>query len=147
MSISTGNYYSFYFGGNYAPLELKNLAKMKYTTETVCQHNSSCIRLLPIFDYDFLSNCNSLMHGIGIHFVQHFQAILQIQHKTLSNQSIKQCWSVNFMTPRIRVVVLALGVVILVIKWKCFISLKFLLLSWAQGRLIGLWPVKNLINH
>ena len=35
------------------------------------------IGLLPIFDYDFLSDCPSLMHGIGIHYVQHFQAMLE----------------------------------------------------------------------
>ena len=87
-----------------------------------------CIKLLPIFDYDFLSNCHSLMHGIGIHFVQHFQAILQIQHKTLSNQSIKQCWSVNFMTPRIRVVVLGCGHIGDKVKMLNFIKIPTLVL-------------------
>ena len=29
------------WGGDYAPFELLKLAKMKYTTEPVCQRNSS----------------------------------------------------------------------------------------------------------
>ena len=36
-----------------------------------------CIRLLPIFEYDFLSDCQSLMYGIGIHDVQQFQTMLE----------------------------------------------------------------------
>ena len=91
-----------------------------------------CIRLLPIFDYDFISNCQSPMHGIGIHFVQHFQAILSIQHKTLSNQSIKQCWSVNFMTPRLRVVVLGCGHIGDKVKMLNFIKIPTLVLGTGQ---------------
>ena len=34
--------------------------------------------ILPILDYDFLSDCQSLMFGIGIHYVQHFQAMLEL---------------------------------------------------------------------
>ena len=30
-----------FFPGSYAPLELRNSAKMKYTTETFCYHNLS----------------------------------------------------------------------------------------------------------
>ena len=36
-----------------------------------------CIRVLPIFDYGFLSDCPSLLHGIDICYVQHSQAILE----------------------------------------------------------------------
>ena len=36
-----------------------------------------CIQLLLIFDYDFLSDCPSLMHGITIRYVQHSQAMLK----------------------------------------------------------------------
>ena len=35
------------------------------------------IQLLLIFDYDFLSDCPSLMHGITIRYVQHSQAMLK----------------------------------------------------------------------
>ena len=35
------------------------------------------IQLLPIFVYDFLSDCQSLLYGIGIRYVQHFQAMLE----------------------------------------------------------------------
>ena len=45
-----------------------------YTNLTIINR---IIGLLPIFDYDFLSDCPSLMHGIGIHYVQHFQAMLE----------------------------------------------------------------------
>ena len=36
-----------------------------------------CIRLLLIFYNDFLSDCPSLMQGIGIRYVQHCQAMLE----------------------------------------------------------------------
>ena len=35
------------------------------------------LELLPICDYDFLSDCPSLMHGIIIRNVQHCQAMLE----------------------------------------------------------------------
>ena len=35
------------------------------------------IQLLPIFVYDFLSDCQSLLYGIGIRYMQHFQAMLE----------------------------------------------------------------------
>ena len=41
MCISTGNFDLIFFSRNYALFELRNLAKMKDTTETVCQRNSS----------------------------------------------------------------------------------------------------------
>ena len=41
MRISTGNFDSIFFCSGYAIFELRNLAKMKDTAETVCQHNSS----------------------------------------------------------------------------------------------------------
>ena len=34
-------FWLIFFSGNYAPFELKNLAKIEYTTETVCHLNSS----------------------------------------------------------------------------------------------------------
>ena len=40
MCMFTGNL-SILFPGNYAPFELRNLAKIKYPTETECQRNSS----------------------------------------------------------------------------------------------------------
>ena len=40
MRILTGNFDSI-FSRNYAFFELRNLTKMKDTTETVCQRNSS----------------------------------------------------------------------------------------------------------
>ena len=36
-----------------------------------------CIQLLLIFAYDFLSDCPSLMHGIGIHYLQHLRVMLE----------------------------------------------------------------------
>ena len=39
MRISTGNFDSFFFSRSYALFELRNLAKMNDTTETVCQRN------------------------------------------------------------------------------------------------------------
>ena len=36
-----------------------------------------CIRLQQIFDYDFLSDCPSLLHGITIRYVQHCQTVLE----------------------------------------------------------------------
>ena len=33
------------------------------------------IVLLPVFDYDFLADCFSLMHGIGINCVQHIKVL------------------------------------------------------------------------
>ena len=41
MRISTGNFDIIFIPGNYASFELRNLAKIKYSTETVCQRNSS----------------------------------------------------------------------------------------------------------
>ena len=41
MGISTGNFDSLFFSRSYALFELRNLAKMKDTTETVGQHNST----------------------------------------------------------------------------------------------------------
>ena len=41
MCIFTVNFESILFPGNYAPFERKNFAKIKYHTETACQHNSS----------------------------------------------------------------------------------------------------------
>ena len=35
------------------------------------------IWLLPIFDYDFLSDSSSLMRGFDIRYVQHSQAMLE----------------------------------------------------------------------
>ena len=35
------------------------------------------IRLLQIFEYDFLSDCPSLLHGIAICYVQHCQTMLE----------------------------------------------------------------------
>ena len=43
-----------------------------------------CIRLLPIFDCDFLSYCQLLIYGIVIHYVQHFQAMEYVSLLTLS---------------------------------------------------------------
>ena len=43
---------------------------------------SMCIRLLLIFDYDFLSDCPPLMHDIAFHYVQH----------------CKQCWSMGYVS-------------------------------------------------
>ena len=51
MRISTGNFDSIFFSLKYALFELRNLTKMKDTTETVCQHNSTetaqqiCVKL------------------------------------------------------------------------------------------------------
>ena len=51
MCISTGNFDSIFFSRTYALFELRNLAKMKDTTETVGQHNSTetaqqnCVKL------------------------------------------------------------------------------------------------------
>ena len=42
----------------------------------------TCIWLLSIFDYDFLSDCPSMMHFIGIRYMLHF----------------KQCWSFGYMS-------------------------------------------------
>ena len=41
MCISTGNYDSIFFLGAMPLFELQNLTKMKDTTETVAQHNST----------------------------------------------------------------------------------------------------------
>ena len=41
ICISTGNFDSIFFSRSYALFELRNLAKMKDTTQTVCQRNSS----------------------------------------------------------------------------------------------------------
>ena len=41
MCISTENFDSIFFSQGYALVEPRNLAKMKDTTETVCQRNSS----------------------------------------------------------------------------------------------------------
>ena len=41
MCIYRGISYLIFFPGNYAPFELRRLSKIRYTTETVCQHNSS----------------------------------------------------------------------------------------------------------
>ena len=41
MCISTGNFDSIFFSLNSALFELRNLTKMKDTTETVGQHNST----------------------------------------------------------------------------------------------------------
>ena len=41
MRISTGNFDSIFFSRSYAPFEHRNLTKIKDTTETVCQPNSS----------------------------------------------------------------------------------------------------------
>ena len=44
----------------------------------IINHQSiMCIRLLLIFDYDFLSNCSSLIKGISIHYLQHCEAMLE----------------------------------------------------------------------
>ena len=51
MCISTGNFDSIFFSRIYALFELRNLRKMKDTTETVGQHNSTetaqqnCVKL------------------------------------------------------------------------------------------------------
>ena len=51
MCISTGNFDSIFFSWIYALFELRNLMKMKDTTETVGQHNSTetdqqnCVKL------------------------------------------------------------------------------------------------------
>ena len=40
--------------------------------------NSMCVRLLLIFGYDVLSDCQSLIiHGISIRYVQHCQVMLE----------------------------------------------------------------------
>ena len=41
-------------------------------------NNVHDIRLLSMFNDDFLHDCQSLMYGIGIHYVQHFQAMLEL---------------------------------------------------------------------
>ena len=56
MCISTGNFDSIFFSRIYALFELRNLAKMKDTTETVGQHNSTetaqenCVNFVVIKD-------------------------------------------------------------------------------------------------
>ena len=40
-------------------------------------NNVHDIRLLSMFNDDLLHDCQSLMYGIGIHYVQHFQAMLE----------------------------------------------------------------------
>ena len=96
----------FFFFLNYFLFELRNLTKLKDTTETVGQHTSSetaqqnCVILCSyeghnvqiciftgnadlIFEEQFispfLSDCQSLpvMLGIAIHFIQHSQAMLE----------------------------------------------------------------------
>ena len=41
MPIFKVNFVSNFFSGRYTPFELRNLAKIRYTTETVCQGKSS----------------------------------------------------------------------------------------------------------
>ena len=38
---------------------------------------TTCIKLLPIINYDFQSDCPSLNHGTAIRYVQHSHAVLQ----------------------------------------------------------------------
>ena len=89
-----------FFSRIYALFELRNLAKMKDTTETVGQHNSTetaqqnCVKRTLCVDMHlyrkcwfnpfeehfispFLSDCPSLMLGIAIHCIQPSQAMLE----------------------------------------------------------------------
>ena len=58
MRISTGNFDAF-FPRNYALVEFRNLAKIKDTTETVCQRNSSETAQL-----NFLKLCSFKGHNV-----------------------------------------------------------------------------------
>ena len=52
-----------------------------------------CIRLLPIFDCDFLSYCQLLVYGIVIHYVQHFQAMGYVSLLALTFIVQKSAWA------------------------------------------------------
>ena len=58
MRISTGNFDSFFFSV-LRPFELRNLAKIKDTTETVCQRNSS-----ETAQQNFLKLCSNEGHNV-----------------------------------------------------------------------------------
>ena len=62
-----------------------------------CYNFSSimCVRLLPIFDYDFLFHCPSLMHSIGILYGQHFQTMLEHGVYELAYSSFHFLFDIN----------------------------------------------------
>ena len=100
MHIHRTFWFNFFFLGAMPLFELWNLTKMKNTTETVGQHNSTetaqqnCVKLCSYEGHNFyrkcwfdpfeeqiispfLSDCPSLMLGIAIHCIQHSQAMLE----------------------------------------------------------------------
>ena len=59
MRIPTGNFDSIFFSRSYALFELKNLANMKDTTETVCQ------RISPeTAQQNFVKLCSYEVHNV-----------------------------------------------------------------------------------
>ena len=68
MCIFQGNFDSVFFSGKYAPFELRNLAKIKLTTEKVCQSNFSKTTQQNLVKLCSLCRC-SYMQEILIKFI------------------------------------------------------------------------------
>ena len=72
MSISTGNFDSFFLSSrSYDNFELRTLANMKDTTETVCQRISSETaqqNFVKLYSYEGLNVCCAYPHEILIQF-------------------------------------------------------------------------------
>ena len=110
MCISTGNFYSFFFLGEMPLFELRNLTKMKDTTEIVGQYNSTetaqqnCVKLCSYEGHNvqiciFTGNAGLILFRSNLFpFFCPIARHLCLELPIIVYNILKHCWSVGYMS-------------------------------------------------